>query len=65
MNPEVEPLVVSRRCPTCFQDRNKVGAECRFCELEPETDVRWPNHYLTAIEQFVRNEWFEQIFFKT
>lgn len=65
MNPEVETLVVPRRCPACFQDQNKVGAECRFCELEPEMDVMDLNHYLAAIERFVRKEWFEQLFFNT
>lgn len=59
-NPEVEPLVASRRCPICFQDQSKVGAECRICTNPKHEYIDSPK-YNTDIEWFMSKQFFRMV----
>ncbi len=60
-NPEVEPLVVSRRCPICFQDQSKVGAECRVCCNPIHEPINSPK-FDPVIELFLSEQFFIMMF---
>ena len=61
MNSEGEPLRVSRRCPICFQDQSKVGAECRFCTNPTHEPLKSPA-FDPAIELFLSEQYFRMMF---